>query len=175
MPTTVEKERTMTRRRTGIARVDAGDVDIAQSAVGLVRTGQATIGQAVVAAVVAGGDVSLSRGGGRTFLAGRDIHLRQGGGGLMVAGGDAEIREGGVGTMVALGTVRIEQGGSLLAFARHVDAREGSTIGVALAPRIVMAPGSRVLAGWREVAAGGAVAGLMIGLVMAVARRLTGR
>jgi hypothetical protein len=38
-----------------------------------------------------------------------------------------------------------------------------------------MAPGSRVLAGWREVAAGGAVAGLMIGLVMAVARRLTGR
>jgi hypothetical protein len=175
MPTTVEKERTMTRRRTGIARVDAGDVDIAQSAVGLVRTGQATIGQAVVGAVVASGDVSLSRGGGRTFLAGRDIHLRQGGGGLMVAGGDAEIREGGVGTMVALGTVRIEQGGSLLAFARHVDAREGSTIGVALAPRIVMAPGSRVLAGWREVAAGGAVAGLMIGLVMAVARRLTGR
>jgi hypothetical protein len=165
----------MTRRRTGIARVDAGDVDIAQSAVGLVRTGQATIGQAVVGAVAASGDVSLSRGGGRTFLAGRDIHLRQGGGGLMVAGGDAEIREGGVGTMVALGTVRIEQGGSLLAFARHVDAREGSTIGVALAPRIVMAPGSRVLAGWREVAAGGAVAGLMIGLVMAVARRLTGR
>jgi hypothetical protein len=158
-----------------MARVDAGDVDIAQSAVGLVRTGQATIGQAVVGAVAASGDVSLSRGGGRTFLAGRDIHLRQGGGGLMVAGGDAEIREGGVGTMVALGTVRIEQGGSLLAFARHVDAREGSTIGIALAPRIVMAPGSRVLAGWREVAAGGAVAGLMIGLVMAVARRLTGR
>ena len=49
------------------------------------------------------------------------------------------------------------------------------TQGVALAPRIVMVPGTRVLAGWREVAAGGAVAGLVIGLVLAVARRLTGR
>jgi hypothetical protein len=175
MPTTVEQERTTNRRRTGVARVDAGDAHVAQSAVGLVRTGQATIGQAMVGAVVASGDVSLSKGGGRTFLAGRDLHLRQAGGGFMVAGGDVEIHQGGVGTMVALGTVRIEQGGSLLAFARQVDARGGSTIGVALAPRIVMAPGTRVLAGWREVAAGGAVAGLVIGLVLAAARRLTGR
>jgi hypothetical protein len=76
---------------------------------------------------------------------------------------------------VALGTGRIAQGGSLLTLAKQVDAREGSTIGVALAPRIVMAPGTRVLAGWREVVAGGAVAGLVIGLVLAVARRLTGR
>jgi hypothetical protein len=155
--------------------MDAGDANIAQSAVGLVRTGQATIGQAVVGAVIASGDVSLSRGGGRTFLAGRDLHLRQGGGGFLVAGGDAEIREGGVGTMVALGSVRIEQGGSLLAFAKQVEARDGSTIGVALAPRIVMAPGTRVLAGWREVAAGGAVAGLVIGLVLSALRRIGGR
>lgn len=175
MPATVDQDRTTIRRRKGVARLDAGDANITQSAVGLVRTGQVTIGQAMVGAVVASGDVSLSKGVGRTLLAGRDLHLRQGGGGFMVAGGDAEIREGGVGTMVALGTVRIEQGGSLLAFARHVDARQGSTIGVALAPRIVMAPGTRVLAGWREVAAGGAVAGLVIGLVLAAARRFSGR
>ena len=175
MPTTVERERTTTRRRTGVARLDAGDANVTQSAVGLVRTGQATIDQAMVGAVVASGDVSLSRGGGRTFLVGRDLHLRQGGGGFLVAGGDAEIREGGVGTLVALGGVRIEQGGSLLALTKQIDAREGSTIGLALAPRIVMAPGARVLAGWREVAAGGVVAGLVFGLVLAAVRRLTGR
>ena len=175
MPATTERERSTTRRRTGVARMDAGDAHVAQSAVGLVRTGHATIGQAVVGAVVASDDVSLSRGGGRTFLAGRDVHLRQGGGGFMVAGGDAEIREGGVGTLVTLGSARFVQGGSLLALAGQVDLREGSTIGVALSPRIVMAPGTRVLAGWREVATAGAVAGLVIGLVMAVARRLTGR
>jgi len=174
MPATVERKRT-TRRRAGIARMDAGDADIAQSAVGMVRAGHATIGQAIVGAVVASGDVSLSQGGGRTFLAGRDLHLRQGGGGFLVAGGDAEIREGGVGTIVALGSVRVERGGSLLAVAKHVDARAGSTIGVALAPRIVMAPGARVLAGWPQVAAGGAIAGLAIGLVLAAIRRLTGR
>lgn len=175
MPTTVEQERTMTRRRSGVARLDAGDANVTQSVVGLVRTGQATVGQAMVGAVVASGDVSVSRGGGRTFLVGRDLHLRQGGGGFLVAGGDAEIREGGVGTLVALGGVRIEQGGSLLALTKHIDAREGSTIGLALAPRIVMAPGARVLAGWREVAAGGVVTGLVIGLVVAAVRRLTGR
>lgn len=174
MPTT-EQVRAATRRRSGVARVDAGDANIAQSAVGLVRTGHATIGQAMVGAVVASGDVSLSKGGGRTFLAGRDLHLRQAGGGFMVAGGDAEISEGGVGTLVALGTVRIAQGGSLLALAKQVDAREGSTIGVALAPRIVMAPGTRVIAGWREVAAGGAVAGLVIGLVLSALRRIGSR
>ena len=175
MPATVDQERTTTRRRTAVARVDGGEVNVTQGAVGMVRTGQATIGQAVIGAVIASGDVSVSQGGGRTFLAGRDLHLRQGGGAMMVAGGDVEIREGGVGTMVALGSVRFQRGGSLLAFARQVDAREGSTVGVALAPRIVMAPGTRVLAGWRQVAAGGAVAGLVIGLVLAVARRLTGR
>jgi hypothetical protein len=175
MPTTVEQERAATRRRTGIARVDAGEADIAQSAVALVRTGQATIGQSMVGAVVASGDVSLSKGAGRTFLAGRDLHLRQGGGGFMVAGGDAEIREGGVGTMVALGSVRIDQGGALLALAKHVDAREGTTVGLALSPRIVMAPGARVLAGWREVVAGGAIAGLVIGVVLSALRRIGGR
>ena len=173
MPTTVHPERAT--RRTAIARLDAEGANIAQSAVGLVRTGQATIGQTAVGAVVASGDVSLSRGGGRTFLAGRDLHVRQGGGGFMVAGGDVTIREGGVGTMLALGGVRIERGLSLLAFAKQVDAREGTTIGVALSPRIAMAPGARVLVGWREVAAGGVVAGLMIGLVLAVVRRLSAR
>ena len=175
MPTTVEQVRATTRRRSGVPRVDAGDANVAQSAVGLVRTGHATIGQAVVGAVVASGDVSLSKGGGRSFLSGRDLHLRQGGGGFMVAGGDAEIREGGVGTLVTLGNVRIAHGGSVLALAKQVDARDGSTIGVALAPRIVMAPGTRVIAGWPQVVAGGAVAGLVIGVVLAVARRLTGR
>ena len=175
MPTTVEPERVTTQRRSGVTRLDAGDANVTQSAVGLVRTGQATIGQAMVGAVVASGDVSLSRGGGRTFLAGRDVHLRQGGGGFLVAGGDAEIREGGVGTLVALGSVRVERGGSLLAFTRQIDARAGSTIGLALAPRIVMAPGARVIAGWREVVTGGVVAGLVIGLVLAAVRRLTGR
>lgn len=175
MAATVEQKRTTTRRRAGIARVDAGDADVAQSAVGLVRTGHATIAQAMVGAVVASGDVSLSRAGGRTLLAGRDLHVRQAGGAVMAAGGDAEIRQGGAGTLVSLGTVRIEQGGAVLAAAKQVDAREGSVIGVALAPRIVMAPGARVLAGWREVAVGGAVAGLMVGLVLAVARRLPAR
>lgn len=175
MPATVEQKRATTRRRTGIARVDAGEANVAQSAVGLVRTGHATIGQAMVGAVMAGGDVSVSQGGGRTFLAGRDLHVRQGGGGMLVAGGDAEIREGGVGTMVALGSVRIQQGGSLLAFARQVDAREGSTVGVAIAPRITMSPGTRVLLGPREVVGGAAVVGLVIGLVLAAIRRLAGR
>lgn len=173
--TTQQTSTATTRRRRGMSRVDAQDANVAQSAVGLVRTGHATIGQALVGAVIASEDVSMSRGAGRTFLAGRDLHLSQGGGGFLVAGGDVEIREGGAGTLLSLGNVRVERGGSVLALARQVDARDNSTIGVALAPRIVMAPGTRVLIGLREVVAGGAVAGLVIGLVVAAVRRLAGR
>lgn len=175
MTAKTEKTTAPTRRRTAVSHVDAQDANVEQSAVGLVRTGHATIRQAFVGAVIASEDVSLSRGGGRTFLAGRDLHLAQGGGGFLVAGGDAEIREGGVGTLVSLGSVRVERGGSVLTLARQVDARDGSTIGMALAPRIVMAPGARVLIGLREVVVGGAVGGLVIGLVVTALRRLIGR
>lgn len=151
------------------------EVEVKQSGVGLVRAETVTVNQAALGAVLARGDVSVAQGGGRAFLAGGDLRIQQGGGGMFVAGGDAEIHQGGVGTLVALGSARFEQGGAMLALARDVEVRSGATIGVAIAPRMTMAPGSRVVAGIREVAIGGAVAGVVLGVVMLLARRVAGR
>lgn len=148
---------------------------IRQSAIGIVRSESATIGQAFVGAVIARGDVSVAQGGGRMLLAGNDLVVHQGGSGMIVAGGDAEIREGGAGTLVALGDVSIERGGAVMAVTRSLEVGAGSTVGLALAPRMVVHPGGRVVAGIREAVVAGAVGGLVIGLMVAGVRRLAAR
>ena len=151
------------------------EVELRQSGVGLVRAETVTVNQAALGAVLARGDVSVAQGGGRAFLAGGDLRIQQGGGGMFVAGGDAQIHQGGVGTLVALGGARFEQGGAVLALARDVQAGNGGTIGVAISPRITVAPGGRVVAGLREVVIGGVVAGAVVSLAMLLVRRVAGR
>ncbi|MDQ2673602.1 MAG: hypothetical protein M3Y40_03010, partial [Chloroflexota bacterium] len=160
--------------RTAVPRLETGgEVEVKQSGIGLVRAETVTVNQAALGAVLARGDISVAQGGGRAFLAGGDLQIQQGGGGMFVAGGDAEIHQGGVGTLVALGGARFEQGGALLALTKDVQAGSGSTIGIAIAPRMTMAAGARVVAGPREVVVAGAVAGAVAGLLMALVRRIS--
>jgi hypothetical protein len=162
--------------RAAVPRLETDrEVEVRQSGVGLVRADTVTVNQAALGVVLARGGVSVSQGGGRAFLAGGDLRIQQGGGGLFLAAGDAEIHQGGVGTLVALGGARFEQGGAMLALARDVEVGSGATIGLAISPRITVAPGGRVVAGIREVIIGGVVAGAVVGLVMLVARRVLGR
>jgi len=161
--------------RVVMAELDEGDVQVHQSAIGMVRTASATIGQSAVGAVFARHDVSVSQAGGRLLVAGGDLTLQQGGGGMLVAGGDAEIRAGGVGTLVALGGVSLERGAAVVALTRGVDVHEGGTLGVALAPRVTVHPGGRVLIGAREAGIAGVVGGLVIGMILFVLRRMAAR
>lgn len=155
------------------AQVEDSGARISQSAIGMVRGERVTVGQAAVGAVIAQGDVDLSQGGARTMIAGGNLRIHQGGGGMFVAGGGAEISEGGVGTMVALGGVRIERGGTILALTPRLEAHD-SIIGLALTPRLEVPVGTRVIAGPREIVAAGAIAGGVVGLVLALVR-LAGR
>src|SRR6186997_1736804 len=154
--------------------VDTGpgpdDREINQSLVGVVRGTSVTIDQAAVAGVLSQGDVSISKAGAQTIVGGGNLRLEQGGGGRILAGGDVSIQQGGAGTLVSLGSVSIQQGGAVLALARNVDAGEGSFVGLALAPSVTVQPEGRVLAGPREAAIVGAVAGIVIGVVVAAAR-----
>lgn len=132
------------------------EIEVKQSAIGLVRSDTVTANQAAIGAVLARGDVSVAQGGGRAFVAAGDLRIHQGGGGMFLAGGSAEIRQGGVGTMVALGGVRVERG----------------FVAVALSPRVTVAEGGRVIAGVREAVIGGAVFGAVLGgLVFLASRR----
>jgi hypothetical protein len=157
--------------RAMASTVEEESVHIEQSAVGVVRAGRVTLGKAGVGAVFASGDVDISQGGGRTFVAAGDLRIQKGGGGMFLAGGNAEIREGGVGTLVALGDATIERGGTGVAATRSLELRDGAFLGFALTPRVTVHPGGRVLVGLREAGLAGAVAGLMIGAVLLLARR----
>jgi len=146
------------------------DREINQSLVGVVRGGSVTIDQAAVAGILAQGEVSISKAGAQTIVSAGNLRLEQGGGGRILAGGDVAIQQGGAGTLVSLGGVSIQQGGAVVALARSVEAGEGSFIGLALAPSVTVQPGGRVLAGPREAAIVGAVAGLVIGGIAAAVR-----
>jgi hypothetical protein len=142
--------------RAATARLETDrEVEVKQSAIGLVRSETVTVNQAAVGAVLARGNVSVAQGGGRAFLAGGDLRISQGGGGMLVAGGGAEITQGGVGTMISLGEVRVSRG----------------FVAIAVTPRLTVEEGGRVLAGIREVAIGAVVAGAVIGLVVTAAGR----
>ena len=162
--------------RTATSRLETDrEVEVKQSGVGLIRADSVSVKQAALGVVLARGGVSVIQGGGRSFLAGGKLRIQKGGGGLFLAAGDAEIQQGGVGTLVALGGTRFEQGGAMLAVARDVEAGSGSTIGIAIAPRMTISPGARVMAGTREVVIGGVVAGAVASVVMLVARRILER
>ena len=135
------------------------DVEVKQSAIGLVRSGSVTVNKAAIGVVLARGDVSVAQGGARAFLAGGDLRIHQGGGGMFVAGGSAEIRQGGVGTLVAIGGVRVERG----------------FVAVAVSPRVTVADGGRVIAGIREAVIGGAVFGAVVGGLLLLAGRRDSR
>jgi hypothetical protein len=151
------------------------EVEVKQSGIGLVRAETVTVNQALLGAVLARGDVSVAQGISRAILAGGDLRIQRGGGGMFVAGGDAEIHQGGTGTLVAMGGARFTEGGAVVALAKEVHAGDRATIGLAISPRMTLAPGARVVAGLREVVIAGAIAGTVIGLLMAVTRRLTRR
>lgn len=96
--------------------------------------------------VVAGNDVHVERGGGLLFLAKRHLSIEQGGGQWFVSGGTLDVRQGG--------------GAALIAKEAHVS--EGY-VGVLIAGRATIAPGSRVLLRATPAVAFAAVAGFAAG------------
>lgn len=174
MTSTTADEHQVTERRAAGA-VSEPRATLRQSAIGIIRADEVSVAQGLVGAVLARGDVSVSQAGARTFLAAGDMRVQQGGGGMFLAGGGAEIRQGGVGTLITAGDAIFEMGGAVLAVGRSVEARQQSTICLALAPRVVIHPGARLVAGPREAGIAGAVAGILIGLLVVAGRALIGR
>ncbi len=132
--------------------VAGGQIQVGQSAVGIIRADNVEASMAGVGMVFAGGDVSVTQGGGRTFVAGGDLRVQQGGAATLVSAGSASIQQGGVG----------------IALAPRVDVGGGGIVGIALAPRVDVAAGGKVLLGPREALLAGAAIGIAVGLVRSV-------
>ncbi len=128
----------------------AGDVQVERALVGMVN----------------GRDVSIERSACGPVMAGGDVAITQGGCGPMVAGGDVTITQGGCGPMVARGDVRFEQGGCQSVIAGGgVTVGPDAFVGMALAPRVTVEEGGRVLLGVPQALAFGAACGLVCALV----------
>ena len=73
--------------------------------------------------------------------------------------------------MLALGEVTIEQGGIGVAVTREVEAGRGAIVGIAIAPKVEIEPGGRLIIGLREAVVGGAFAGIVGAILTALVRR----
>ncbi len=137
----------------------AGDVQVERSLIGMVN----------------GHDVAIARGACGPVMAGGSVSVTQGGCGPVVAGGDVTLHQAGCGPLVAKGDVRFEQGGCQSVIAGGgVTVGPSAFVGVALAPRITVEEGGRVLLGVPQALAFGAAFGLAAGLVRWMVHRASG-
>jgi hypothetical protein len=152
-------------------RSPAGLLGCEEEVESMADNGRTEVQRAVVG-VVRGDDVNMSRAGAGVVLARHDISMTQGGGGPIVAGGDVSFRQGGGGPVLARGNVTLEQGLMKTVLAGG-DVRVGDRgfVGIALAPRLTVEPGGRVMMTVRQAAAFGAVVGLVAGAVLRIRRR----
>jgi ABC-type uncharacterized transport system permease subunit len=73
--------------------------------------------------------------------------------------------------MIALGEVNVERSGIGIALAGEVEAGQGAIVGFAIAPRVEIDAGGRLIIGLREAAVAGAIGGLVFGVLMRLLRR----
>lgn len=150
-------------------RVEGANASLRQGATLLVRGEHVELHQAGAGFVLADDDVTIERGGARTAIAGEGLTINQAGAGLILAGGDARILQGGAGTLVVLGGADIEQGGAVVLLTPEARIR-GGIVGVAIAGRLNLEDGARVLAGPRELGIVAAI-GAAFAFLLILARR----
>lgn len=155
---------------------ELGDHDGRRSlvtATALLRGYQVDLRNALVGAVLANDDVTVTRAAARSIFAGGDIDLRQGGAGVVVAGENVTITQGGAQAVVSGGLVQMEQAGSGLAIGRRIRIGKGGVAVFALGGHIEVAEGGRVMMGRPLSAAvlGGLVAVVALLGALGVRRR----
>jgi hypothetical protein len=137
----------------------------------LVRGYEVDLRNALVGAVLANHDVTLTRGVTRSMFAGGDVELRQGGAGVVVAGENVTLTRGGAQAVISGGLVQMEQAGSGFAIGRRIRIGRGGLAIFALGGKIEVADGGRIMVGRSLSMAvlGGLVA--MVGLLAMLGRR----
>jgi hypothetical protein len=137
-----------------VGQIDAEQVGLDLSLVGLARAGDVTITRGGAGLAVAADSISLAQGGAVAFVSGGPMTVTQGGGQALVAGGPMTVTQGGGGILVTT-QASVEQ----------------SVVGVLLCGRATLGDGARVLLDTRQAIA----MGLALGLVFALAGRLLRR
>jgi hypothetical protein len=150
--------------------VEGADVRLRLGAVGFVRGEKVDLRQSGAGLAIAGGEMTVERGGARTMVSVGALNVTQGGAAVILSGGETSIQQGGAGTLVSFGPTRIEQGGSVVLVTPRATVGARGFVGIALTPRLELAPGARVLAGPRELSAGVLGLAAVVALVALIRR-----
>jgi hypothetical protein len=141
---------------------------------GLVRGVDVELRNGAAGIIVAADDVHVDRGGARSIVAGGGLQLQRGGAGLIVAGGDAHVAQGGAQAIISAGSISMESAGSGFAIGRRIRIGPRGLAVFAIAPRLDVHEGGRVIFGrLASFALLGGIAGA-IGLVVLQLRRRGG-
>jgi hypothetical protein len=106
-------------------------------------------------------------------IAGDDVDVRQAGLGIVLAKHDVSVRDGAACMpVIAGGAIRFDQGGTCGAIAgREVTVGRQGFLGIALAPKVTVEAGGKVLMTVKQAAAFGAVLGAALLVLLGRSRR----
>lgn len=147
-----------------ISHIEADNLALSTSAVGMAKATDAQITGSAAGAIVAKHDVSLSMAGAGVVAAQGDIAIDRAGASVIAAGGDVHITQGGAETIIAGGSVSIDGGGAGIVAAREVVIKDG-WVGLAVGSHVEIAEGVEVMFGPREAVFLGAAIGALFALV----------
>ena len=146
----------------------SGETKVERGLVGVARGEDVSIRQSMAGVVTGRKGAELRQGMALALVSGGETHLRQGMAVALPSLGDVHVQQAGVQWVVSAGDVSFEKGGCAAAVAPSVTVNNGG-IGVALAWKMNLGDGVRVLLTARTAA----IAGLALGIGCGVAAGLT--
>jgi hypothetical protein len=118
--------------------------------------------------VLAGKRAKIERAGARTIVSGGDTEVSQGGAAMILSAGSTTISRGGAGTIASLGSIDLEQSGGALLVGKEASVGRNGFVAVAMAPRLTVQEGGRVLLEGRHLLAilGAALVAFVVGRIL---------
>ena len=148
--------------------VEGEDVKLRLTAVGIVRAEHVQLENGMAGLILAGKEARIERAGARTIVSGGDTHVSQGGAGMILSAGATSVSRGGAGTIASLGNIELEKSGGALLVSKEASVGRDGFVAVALARRLTVQEGGRVLLQGRHLLAvlGAALVAFLVGRIL---------
>jgi hypothetical protein len=166
--TVVDKNGPLGMEVTARPSVEGEEVRLQLTAVGIVRAEHVELENGMAGLILAGREARIERAGARTIVSGGDTHVSQGGAGMILSAGATNVSRGGAGTIASLGSVNLEKSGGALLVSKEASVGRDGFVAVAVAPRLTVQEGGRVLLEGRHLLAvvGAALVAFLVGRIL---------
>jgi hypothetical protein len=166
--TVVNKKGPLGMEVTAKPTVEGEEIQLRLTAVGIVRAEHVELEKGMAGLILAGKEARIERAGARTIVSGGDTSVTQGGAGMILSAGATTISRGGAGTIASLGNIDLEKSGGALLVSKEATVGRDGFVAVAMAPRLTVQEGGRVLLEGRYLFAvlGAALVAFLVGRML---------